>query len=84
MDNNKTIVIYTKENKKYHAFITGMNIYVANSTTLVECEERVKSSIERKVNPSTLEVTAKEIKEYFKNGDIETIENIVKLEIIEV
>lgn len=83
MATNKTIVIYTKENNKYHAFITGMNIFVCDYKTLEECEASVAEDIRDKVEVSTLESTAKEIKRYFDIADTETIENIVKIDIVE-
>lgn len=83
METNKTIVIYTKENNKYHAFITGMNVFVSAYNTLEECEASVAEDIRDKSETSTLESTAKEMKRYFNEADTETIENIIKIDIVE-
>lgn len=83
METNKTIVIYTKENNKYHAFITGMNVFVCDYETLEECEASVAEDIRDKIEVSTLESTAKEMKDYFGGADTRTIEDIVKIDIVD-
>ena len=85
MSNNKTMVIYTLENGKYHAFITGINLFVSAYSTLEECEANVAVEFKQMIEPCTVEETADQLKGYFEDGaeDIQTITNIVKIDIVE-
>ena len=66
MSNNKTIVIYTLENGKYHAFITGMNLFVSAYSTLEECEASVAEEF-------------KEMMEFLREGDTLYVESFSRL-----
>lgn len=83
MEDNKTIVIYAKEDGKYHAFITGMDTFVSHYKTLEECEASVAEDIRNNLGISTLQSTAKGMKKYFDVADAKTIEDIVKIDIVE-
>ncbi|WP_370830165.1 hypothetical protein [Clostridium sp.] len=85
MSNNKTMVIYTLENGKYHAYITGMDLYVSDYKTLEECEVSVAEEFKEMLEPCTVEQTANQLKRYFEDGDndIQSITDIVKIDIME-
>lgn len=85
MSKNKTMVIYTLENDKYHAYITGMDLYVSDYKTLEECEASVAEEFKEMLEPCTVEQTANQLKRYFEDGDedIQTITDIVKIDIVE-
>ena len=86
MSKDKTMVIYTLENGKYHAYITGMNLHVTGYKTLEECEASVAEEFKEMLEPCTVEQTANQLKRYFEDGDedIQTITDIVKIDIVEL
>lgn len=86
MSNNKTIVIYTLENGKYHAYIAGMNLHLTGYDTMEKCEADVAEEFKEMLEPCTVEQTANQLKRYFEDGDkdIQTITDIVKIDIVEL
>lgn len=78
----KTTVFYTREVKKYHAYIAILDLDISGDT-MEELEEEVRKELSR-VEPFMLEDTLKNTKEYFRDFDSVDLDQLIKIDVIEL
>lgn len=78
----KTTVFYTREVKQYHAYIAILDLDVSGDT-MEELEEEVRKELSR-VEPSMLEDTLQNTKEYFRDFDSVDLDQLIKVDVIEL